>query len=156
MIEMFVPGRGEIKLGHAVFDVNGTLAVDGELLEGVAERLERLGENMQIHMLTADTHGKQAAIDAVLGHVALRVQPGNEAQQKADFVNRLGADNVVAIGNGGNDAGMLKTAAVGIAVIGTEGLNVVALQGANVVCTSILDALDLLLKPTRLVATLRH
>ncbi|MBN1120191.1 MAG: ATPase P [Anaerolineae bacterium] len=156
MIELSIPGKGDLFLEHVVFDVNGTLAVDGVLCEGVEERLAELANLLKIHMLTADTHGGQAAIDAQLGITAVRMRQGNEREQKATYVERLGVDRVVAVGNGGNDAGMLQTAAVGIAVLGQEGLNVEALQAAGVVAGSSVDALDLLLKPKRLIASLRR
>lgn len=156
MIELSIPGTGDMALEHVVFDVNGTLAVDGMLIEGVAGRLAELKERIAIHLLTADTHGGQAAIDAALGQTAHRVQRGQEREQKAAFVRELGAERVIAVGNGGNDVGMLGEAALGIAVIGAEGLNVAALNAADVVVASTLDALDLLLNPSRLVATLRR
>ncbi len=155
-LEIAIPGRGTIVLRHAVFDVNGTLATDGVLIEGVAERLQALKDHLEIHLLTADTHGGQAEIDHLLGLTAQRVRPGREREQKALYVSGLGAENVVAIGNGANDVGMLEIAAIGIAVLGTEGLNGEALRTADVVVTSIHDALDLLLKPKRLSATLRR
>jgi hypothetical protein len=62
---------------------------------------------------------------------------------------------VVAIGNGSNDVPMLKEGVVGICVVGPEGASTAALLGADVVVTDIRDALGLLLKPQRLVATLR-
>ena len=156
MIELDIPGRGTVSLRYAVFDVNGTLAVDGVLIDGVAEPLNQLRQQLEVTMLTANTHGGQARIDAQLGTTSTIIQAGSEREQKADFVESLGAEQVVAFGNGGNDVGMLKAAAIGIAVLGNEGLNVEALQAADVVATSIHDALDLLLKPKRLVATLRR
>ena len=156
MIKLFIPGKGDAILDHVVFDVNGTLAVDGVLCEGVERRLSDLAGHLTIHMLTADTHGGQAAIDEQLGMTAVRMCHGNEREQKADYVARLGADHVVAVGNGGNDVGMLHAAAIGIAVLGQEGLNVEALQAADVVAGSPVDALDLLLKPKRLIASLRR
>ncbi len=156
MIELSIPGRGIIILRHAVFDVNGTLAVDGVLIEGVAERMQKLGTHLELHLLTADTHGGQATIDRQLGLTARRIQPGGEREQKAAYVNNLGAESVVAVGNGANDVGMLEAAAIGIVVMGTEGLNSEALQAADIVVASIHDALDLLLKPKRLIATLRR
>lgn len=156
MIELDIPGRGKIALRYAVFDVNGTLATDGVLIEGVAERLKELRQQLEVTMVTANTHGGQASIDAQLGTNSTIIEAGQEREQKAGFVAALGAEQVVAVGNGGNDAGMLATAAVGIAVLGTEGLNVEALQAADVVAGSIFEALDLLLKPKRLVATLRR
>ena len=156
MSELSIPGMGVLTLHHVVCDVNGTLAVDGRLIDGVAARLDALKEQFDIHLLTADTHGRQAAIDAELGVTADRIAPGGEAEQKARFVERLGGGQVVAIGNGANDVGMLKAAAVGIAVLGPEGLNSAALQVADIVVPSILDALDILLAPKRLAATLRR
>ena len=156
MIELSIPGKGVLTLHHFVLDVNGTIAADGSLIDGVAERLERLAEHLEIHMLTADTHGKQATIDAQVGFAAARITRGHEAEQKADYANRLGASGVVAVGNGRNDADMLHDAAISIAVLGTEGLSVQAFLVADVLAPSITDALDLLLEPRRLVATLRH
>ena len=152
MIEIHIPGGGRLHLEHAVFDVNGTLAVDGNLLPRVNELLEELRQHVAVHMLTADTHGRQATIDAVLGFPAERI--GTPAG-KATFVEALGATRVVAIGNGANDAGMLAKAALGIAVLGPEGMAVEALQAADVVVSDIQTAIKLLLYPQRLVATLR-
>jgi soluble P-type ATPase len=56
MIEIDVPGRGLLRLSHLVLDVNGTLAVDGLLIDGVPERLAALRERLTLHLLTADTH----------------------------------------------------------------------------------------------------
>ena len=156
MLEFAIPGWGDLAIEYLFLDVNGTLATDGELLPGVRERLLALAEQVQIVMLTADTHGKQAAIDADLGLTATRVTRGQERQQKAGLLSERGSQRCIAIGNGGNDVEMLAAAAIGIAVIGQEGANMEALQAADVVTTSILDALDLLLKPRRMAATLRR
>jgi len=102
MIELAIPGRGELKIEHLVTDVNGTLAVDGLLIEGVARRIGNLRDRLQIHLLTADTHGRQAAIDHLLNLTAVRIEPGREAEQKADYVRALGAAQVVAIGRSKN------------------------------------------------------
>ncbi len=153
MITITVPGRGEYRLAHAVFDVNGTLALDGHLLEGVAEGLTALRRHLEVHLLTADTHGRQAAIDAQLGLTAHRI---GGAEEKAAFVRELGADAVVAIGNGANDAAMLAAAALGIVILGPEGLAADALRQADILVPDIGTALGLLLHPRRLVATLRR
>jgi P-type E1-E2 ATPase len=155
MIELKIPGRGTIKLDHLVSDVNGTLAIDGQLKEGVARTLAALGDRLQIHLLTADTHGKQHIIDRQLNLEAVRVKSGNEAKQKAEYIESLGSQSVIAIGQGANDAAMLKTAQIGIALLSTEGLAVEALLAADAVVPNIYTALELLEKPLRLVATLR-
>jgi P-type E1-E2 ATPase len=156
MIELDVPGRGNIKLEHLVLDVNGTLARDGQLMDRVAKPLIALKDRLSLHLLTADTYGRQAAIDSMLGLKAIRLRPGDEAGQKGEYVRQLGAEKVIAIGQGANDAVMLREAAVGIAVMSEEGLAVEALVNAKIVASSIYDALNLLEFPTRLVATLRR
>jgi P-type E1-E2 ATPase len=156
MIEIEVPGRGTYRLKHLVLDVNGTIAVDGRLVEGVAKRVAELRRSVEVHMLTADTRGRQQVIDAQLGMQAARITPQDEAAQKASFVRELGGESVCAIGNGANDAAMLREAGLAIAVLGEEGLAVETLNAADAVVPSVNVALDLLLKPLRLVATLRR
>ncbi|WP_346347138.1 hypothetical protein [Burkholderia cenocepacia] len=51
---------------------------------------------------------------------------------------------------------MLEQAALGIAVLGTEGLAADALEAADVVVRHAVDALGLMLFPTRLIASLRR
>ena len=171
MIELIIPGRGTIQLHHLVSDVNGTLAFDGRLMDGVARALLPLRDRLELHLLTADTHGKQAEIDRQLDVQAVRISPGGEAAAKADYIHRLGSQHVVAIGNGANDAAMLSEAAIGIAprpsnqfstegrgvaVLSPEGLAAEAAQAADVIAPGILDALGWLERPMRLVASLRR
>ncbi len=144
-----------MRLVHLVFDVNGTLAVDGVLMDGLVKRIAALRDRLQVHLLTADTHGRQAIIDRQLNLVAVRVEPGDERQQKADYVRQLGAEMVVAIGQGANDAAMLKEAGLGICVLSPEGTAVETLLAADLVVPDIFTALDLLEKPLRLIASLR-
>jgi P-type E1-E2 ATPase len=155
MIELNIPSRGLLRLNHLVTDVNGTLAVDGALLEGLAKRIGLLKDRLTIHLLTADTHGRQTLIDQQLNLTAVRIQPGNEAAQKADYVRQLGAESVIAIGQGANDAGMLKEAALGICVMSREGTAAETILSADLIMPDIFAALDLLDKPLRIIASLR-
>lgn len=155
MIQLSIPGHGEFNIHHMVTDVNGTLALDGVLFDGLAEKIGALRERLQIHLLTADTHGRQAVIDEQLGLTAIRIQKGSEAAQKADYVRSLGAETVVAIGQGANDALMLKEAAIGICVMSREGVAVETLLTADILLPDIFAALDLFEHPNRLIATLR-
>ncbi|NOY99382.1 MAG: HAD family hydrolase [Chloroflexi bacterium] len=154
-MELTIPGRGTLQVRHLVSDVNGTLAVDGQLIEGVAKRLAALQDRLTIHLLTADTHGKQAIIDAQLGLTAVRIKGGREAEQKAAYVRELGAETVIALGQGANDAGMLKAAALGICVMSAEGLAVETLTSADLFLPDVLTALDLFDNPMRITASLR-
>ncbi len=155
MIELNIPGRGTLRLQHLVTDVNGTLAVDGVLIDGLAKRVASIQDRLSIHLLTADTHGRQAAIDRQLDLTATRLLPGNEQEQKRSYVEQLGADCVVAIGQGANDAAMLKAAALGICVMSKEGAATETVLASDILAPDILAAFDLLDKPLRLVASLR-
>lgn len=155
MIELIVPGRGTIKLNHLVCDVNGTLAFDGKLIDGVPRLIRLLRDRLEIHLLTANTHETQNQIDFQLDLQAHIIQAGNEAEQKAAFVESLGADQVVAVGQGANDEFMLRAAAIGICVVSREGTSTDSMLAADVVAPDILSALELLEKPLRLIATLR-
>ncbi len=156
MLKIDIPSYKTLELQYLALDMNGTLALDGQLLPGVIERIERLRETLVVILISADTHGGLAENAAQLGAQAVRLQPGNEAAQKAAWVASLGASMVVAVGNGANDVEMLRAAALGIAVLGEEGLATECLRAADVVAPSITAALDLLIHPRRLVATLRR
>lgn len=155
MLEINIPGRGNLQLLHLVSDVNGTLAVDGVLLDGLVRKIGLLRDRLTVHLLTADTHGRQAIIDQQLNLQAVRVTPGNEARQKADYVRSLGADSVVALGQGANDAEMLKAAGLGICVLSPEGTAVETMLAADLLLPNVFSALEMLEKPLRIVADLR-
>ncbi len=156
MIEISIPGRGTLQLEHLVSDVNGTLTVDGLLPDGLARTLGSLRDRLQVHLLTADTFGRQHLVDKQLGLNAVHVQPGEEGEQKAQFVQHLGATRVVAIGQGANDAAMLKASALGICVLSKEGIATETLLSADLIAPDIFSALELLEKPLRIVASLRR
>ena len=156
MIELEIPGRGTLQIEHLVCDVNGTLAVDGELIPGVIEAIDRLRPHLTIHLVTADTHGKQHLIDAQLALQATRLEKGGEPEQKAAYVRKLGAEHCAALGQGANDAGMLKAAAIGICIMSAEGSATAALMAADLVTRDVLTALTLLNKPRRITASQRQ
>lgn len=153
MIRIEIPHRGIVELQHAVFDINGTLAVDGVPIPEVAGRLKELATQLSLHALTAGTHGNTAELQQMLGLPLHLIDSGEE---KTRYVEQLGPMHVIAFGNGANDVGMLRLAAIGVAVVAAEGTAVEALQAADVVALGPVDAIDLLLKPKRLVATLRR
>ncbi len=155
MIEVEIPGRETLQIKYLVLDYNGTLAVDGNLLSGVKECLNDLANDLEIHVVTADTFGKaKAGLEGV--QCALAILPaGNQDQAKLEFIEDLGNDFVAAAGNGRNDMLMLNGAALGIIVIQGEGASVETFLAADVVCSDIVAGLNLLRKPLRLKATLR-
>jgi len=147
-----IPGREPLELSFLLLDVNGTLSERGALLPGVAERLETLRDRLEPRLLSADTFGTLPSIADRLDVPAL---PTATAGEKLSVLRELGPERCIVIGNGTNDASLLAAAAVGIAVIGPEGASAAALSAADLVCTSVLDALDLLAEPRALAATLR-
>lgn len=155
MIEIDIPGFKYLRLEHLVLDYNGTLAVDGRLLAGVQQRLERLAEELRIHVITADTFGEVHASVADLTCTLHIIPRQSQAEAKRDYIRQLDAERTVGIGNGNNDRLMLAEASLGIAVILDEGACSSCITAADVVCRDINDALDLLRNPLRLTATLR-
>jgi soluble P-type ATPase len=155
MLEVNIPGYRTLALSFLVLDYNGTIACDGRLMTGVRERLEELSKRLSIHILTADTFGSvQKEMTGIPCDVVV-IGKENQTQAKADYVRQLGLQKTVSVGNGRNDALMLKETVLGIAVIQEEGASVETLVAADIATRSILDALDLLLHPLRLTATLR-
>ena len=155
MLETSIPGYKTLFLSHLVLDYNGTIACDGRLMTGVRERLEELSRSVSIHILTADTFGSVRKEMTGIPCEVVVIGMENQTQTKADYVRQLGLQKTVSVGNGRNDALMLKETVLGIAVIQEEGAAVETLIAADIVTRSILDALDLLLQPLRLTATLR-
>jgi len=156
MIEIEIPGFKSFHFEYLVLDVNGTIAKDGLLLEGVRESLSELRPRLEIHLVTADTHASQGMIDKALSLTSFRIPAHDQAKAKLNYIERLDARKVAAIGNGANDAAMLERAALGILVLGPEGSAVEALLRADVIVPDIVSALELLRRPKRLIATLRR
>lgn len=156
MIAEEIPGFGVVQLDHVVLDMNGTLTVAGELIPGVAERLQALAGTVSVHVVTADTYGVAERVLSGLPVTLTVLRGPGEAEAKEAYVVNLGADRCAAMGNGRNDVLMLRRARVGIAVVEGEGCAAEAAAAADVLTRSILEALDLLLHPVRLRATLRR
>ncbi|MDI3259031.1 MAG: HAD hydrolase family protein [Sinobacteraceae bacterium] len=152
-IHVDIPGRGTLRLRHLLLDFNGTLARDGYLIRGVGQRLERLRKKLWIEVLTADTFGTARRALARSGVPVTIVGSGAD---KLARLRALGADGVTAIGNGRNDLAMFKAAALSICVVGPEGACTETLAAADLAAPDIATALDLLLYPERLIASLRE
>lgn len=155
MLEIDIPGGDTLHLDYLVADYNSTLAGDGALLPGVAQALGQLAGTLAIHVVTADTFGcARQALAAVPCQLAI-LPTADQDEAKRRYVDDLGANRCVCLGNGRNDRLMLRAAALGIAVMQGEGVAVETLLAAAVAVPDIQVALGLLLNPTRLVATLR-
>jgi len=156
MLKIDIPGFGVVRLEHLVSDFTGTLSVDGRILPGVRGQLNEIAKFLKVHILTADTFGKaKRELEGV--DCELHILKGKKHDvQKEEYVKKLGAETVIAFGNGNNDRKMLKAARIGIAVSQGEGCAVHAITSADIHVTSANIGLDLLLHPKRIKATQRY
>lgn len=150
-----IPGYEALDLSYLVCDYNGTLACDGKLSAVVRQQLNRLSEQLQIIVATADTHGT-AKLELADLPVKLHTFPrGAAAPEKEKILQKLGPKNCAALGNGRNDIPMLAAAQLSISILGSEGAHGPLLLASDLVVHSPTEALDLFLKPERLRAGLR-
>ena len=151
-----IPGWGNIDIENIVIDLNGTIATDGRVSLDVREKINSLSGQAKIYILTADTQGTADKEMSGMNAELIKIPGENSKQGKFDFLKTLDLEVTVAIGNGSNDQHILKEAALGIAVLGDEGVSTSAVRSADVIVKNIQNALDMLLKPRRLIATLRE
>ncbi len=151
-----IPGWGNIDIENIVIDLNGTVATDGRVALEVKEKINSLSGQAKIYLLTADTQGTADREISGMNAELIKIPEQDSKQGKLDFLKTLNLEMTIAIGNGSNDQLILKEAALGIAVLGDEGVSGSAVKSADIVVKNIQDALDLLLKPKRLIATLRE
>jgi len=156
VIEITIPGRGNYTIENLVLDLNGTIALDGKIIRGVKERVAMLSQKLDVIMVTADTNKNAELLTRDLPINLYKIKETEENDQKLRVVLKKGKNNTVSIGNGCNDVSMLKESAIGICIVGGEGASTEAMMASNLVVPTINDALDLLLKPHRLRATLRR
>jgi P-type E1-E2 ATPase len=156
LLEIDIPGFGAVKLRHLVSDFTGTLSLNGGLIPGVKEQLNKLSESLTIHVLTSDTFGTAISELKDVKCEAIVLEGDYHDVQKEEYIEKLGAASVIAFGNGNNDRKMLRAARIGIAVTENEGCAVDILMAADIHVTSINSGLNLLLNLKRLKATLRY
>ena len=156
IVEINIPGRGIIKIKNLLVDYNGTIACDGKVILSVKEKIEAIHKKgISVQLVTADTHGTASNQCATMPIEIQIFDNANAAENKREIVEKLGAEQCICIGNGFNDGQMFEACSLAIIVIGEEGCSAKSLMKADIVCKNIEDALDLILKPSRIIATLR-
>lgn len=145
-----IPNFGEFEIKYILIDYNGTIADGGKLLD-VKERLRKI--DYEIIIITGDTYGD---VRKQLENYPVRCELAYTADEKLTFINSLNPKNCIAIGNGSIDYKMLKAAAVGISVLGSEGVSSKAILNADILVKSFDHALDLIEYPNKLIATLKE
>ncbi|WP_332650403.1 HAD family hydrolase [Lysinibacillus sp. 54212] len=155
-MEINIPGREIIKIKNLVLDYNGTIACDGKLIPSVKDKIEAINKKgVKVHLVTSDTHGSARNQCANLPIEIQIFDNSNAAENKREIVEKLGVEHCICIGNGFNDGQMFEACSISIIVIGEEGCSAKSLMKADIVCKDIEEAFDLLLKPSRIIATLR-
>ncbi len=157
-ISIDIPGFGRREIRTIVSDYTGTLSFQGEMVPGVRERLLKLLESVDIHVVTSDSFGPACQqLEGILDPHILQAE--RHDVEKQDFVKQFDTQGVAAFGNGNNDRLMLKTVkqagGLAIAVDNGEGCAVDALLNAHLSIVGAARALDLLLVTSSCKATLR-
>ena len=151
-----IPGQETIEIKNVVFDYNGTIAIDGQLIKGVAEIINDLAEKITFHVITADTYGSVEKELAAIRCNVVKIPKEKQDLSKLDFLLKLGKQTTLCVGNGKNDRLMLKESIIGVAIIQDEGVCVESLLAADIACKSILDVFMYFKDPNRMIATLRN
>ena len=155
MISVEIPGFGDIEIKNLVLDYNGTLATNGFLQDGMREIIDALAKSIKIYVITADTFGNVESELKNLPIEVIKLTGSDERREKLELIEKLGPKVTVAMGNGNNEAFMLKASIVGICIMGQEGCSKSALDSSNLAIVNIKSALELLISSDRQKATLR-
>ena len=156
MIKIDIPGWENLEIENIVLDMNGTVATDGRIPPEVKEKINVLSEKVKVYLLTADTYETANEEIRDMNMELIRITEKNSLKGKSEFLKTLELEKTVAVGNGNSDQLIMKEACLGITVLGEEGMSVSTMKNSDLVVKNIYDALDLLLKPKRLIATLRQ
>jgi len=158
-ITIDIPGFGTLQINAILSDYTGTLSFSGKLSPGVQDRLLRLAQLVDIHVVTADSFGTAEKELQGLPLICRKLAGPGEDAQKQRYAMELNPRCLASFGNGVNDRLHMKlvkeAGGMTIAVDNGEGCAHEALRHANIFVAGAVNALDLLLEPTRLRATLR-
>lgn len=156
MILYEIPGRDNIEIENIVFDYNGTIAINGKLIDEVKESLNTLAKQVDIYILTADTYGTvQKACEDIDGKI-LTFPKEDAGKSKKEVVENLGGQKTICIGNGYNDIFMFEESILSIAIIEGEGASGKLLSKADIVVRNIIEGINIILNKNMVKATLRN
>jgi len=156
MQRITIPNYADLEIAHVVLDYNGTLAGNGIVAKETRACLHQLTEHYRVYVITADTFGTVKQELEAFDLEVIVLSSKDHTAEKAALIKKLGAEQTAAMGNGNNDRLMLESAVLSVALMGSEGCAVETMQAADILCGSIIDAMELLIYPKRLIATLRR
>jgi len=157
MKEFNIPNYGKIVIKNVIFDINGTIQFNGQISEEVLVKFDELKNLYELYLISADTRGNLKELAETLDIAYIKIDPKDvsEAEAKNIELTKLGKDVTVAIGNGNNDALMLKNSILGITVLGSEGASLNSILNSDVIVSSPIDAINFLLDEKTMIGTLR-
>ncbi len=154
MKRVSIPGWGSMEVKNVVVDLNGTVTESGDFIPGVLDDLGALhAEGLNIYILSRDTRGTLKQIFELSSDIESIIT--KTAEEKRAFVESIGSEHTVCVGNGNIDVEMFKVARLSLCTIQAEGATTKAMLEADIVVTHIKHALGILLDPEKLIATLR-
>ena len=156
VINIEIDGFGKIEAEYLVSDLNGTLAMFGEVSAETKKLIKQLKSKLKIFILSADTfnNGKKIADDLGVGfHKILGTK--SQALEKCEFLQKLDPEKSIVMGNGRNDYMMFQKAKISFGIMGEEGINPQTLKEADLIVNRPENALKILLNPLALKAGLR-
>jgi len=156
MINIEIPGYGNLHIKNVLIDYNGTIASEGKLIPSLKNIIEKLSKKVNLYVITADTFGTVSKEIENFPIEIIKIEKENERQQKVEALKKLGSQNTISYGNGNNDKLIIKESVIGICIMGDEGCSRETLEEADLVINSIEKGLLLLLDENKLKATLRH
>ena len=98
MLQIEIPGREQpLRLDVLVLDYNGTIACDGQLIDGIGERIRELCTKLPVYILTADTYGTVKRQCEGLGAEILTFPRAAAGECKEEIVRKLSVDQKVCV-----------------------------------------------------------
>ncbi len=148
-----ISGVGEMEINTIVMDLNGTLAIRGEVVKGVKEKLSELkGKGFKLILVSSDQRGNAKEISKEL---EIEFYAAKTLEEKAKFMQNLNTENVAAIGNARVDIGLFSNAKLSIATLQAEGIHAGIIKHVDIIVPSIIDALNLLLDKDTISSTMK-
>ena len=151
-MEIPIPNNGTLRIENILLDLNGTLAVGGNIIEGVRERVGILREEYRLILLSGNTRGGADLLAKEFGIQFIETKTGIDKKKVAEDLDPI---KCAAIGNGLIDLELIQAAHLGIVTMQGEGVHTKTLLAADIVVPSVNDALDFFIDRNRLIATLR-
>lgn len=153
-MEYIIPWyKKSLMLNTIILDLNGTISIDGKLIPWVKDKILALKKEWWTVLLCSGDTQWTAAKTAKWLWATLHICKNQN--DKKNILKEYKTKHCVAIGNGHIDIKLMEKCALSIAVIQAEWCYSKAILSSDIVCLTIVDALDILLMPKRLIATLR-